>query len=160
MQPGIRQNKLPVVRWDREKMKKMQWEVALERQYQYYTTEESDWLKQNVDDKLFQNMGYWDNAGNFIETHSDVLHTNQMTKFNNWICYVGLDSIAITGDGNIYRSSCGTGGCLGNIETGFTLPDEPVRCPRPVCTTLTDIRVRKCRDASLLHLIDDVDQSQ
>ena len=31
----------------------------------------------------------------------------------------------IDNDGSVYRATCKQGGVLGNIETGFTLKDDP-----------------------------------
>ena len=37
----------------------------------------------------------------------------------------GIETLMIDNDGSVYRATCKQGGVLGNIETGFTLEEDP-----------------------------------
>ena len=64
--------------------------------------------------------------------------------FEGWECQAGVEALAVTLGGDIFRAVCKIGGTIGRL--GGKLPEypiDPVVCDRAVCKCLTDIPIRK-----------------
>lgn len=66
-------------------------------------------------------------------------------RWFGWNCGAGLEALRILPDGQIFRALCGVGGRLGNITTGYVLPDAFVRCDKEACGCVSDILLTKVR---------------
>ena len=74
-------------------------------------------------------------------------------KFSGWECSSGYRSIIIREpDGSIKRSYSCHDKPLGNIETGFRLFDEPVKCISPTCVSSADSKIPKRAPGTQLPL--------
>ena len=74
-------------------------------------------------------------------------------KFGGWECSSGYRSIIIREpDGSIKRSYSCHDKPLGNIETGFRLFDEPVKCISPTCVSSADSKIPKRAPGTQLPL--------
>jgi organic radical activating enzyme len=57
-----------------------------------------------------------------------------------WLCNVGMESLAIDGQGRIYRGQCKVGGFIGTIrDTEVAFPQAPILCTKENCHCLADI---------------------
>lgn len=65
--------------------------------------------------------------------------------WKGWECHIGLESLKIMPDGNIYRGTCETGGVIGNVSGEIELPTKPIICDKDFCRCVTDIRTTKKR---------------
>jgi len=114
-----------------------------------YNNDDLDWiLEQNATVK--PNCIIYDDPEQDIEINPlRLYHANDIIKlhlnqFKNWSCNIGLESLMINWDGDVYRATCRVGGSLGNIyEDTFTIPSEPVVCTRNFCTCAADIPITK-----------------
>jgi len=68
-----------------------------------------------------------------------------LNRWQGWLCSAGLELLAITAEGDVYRGLCREGGCLGNINSTVILPTKHIVCGRPSCTCLADIMTTKVR---------------
>ena len=74
-------------------------------------------------------------------------------KFSGWECSSGYRSIIIREpDGSIKRSYSCHDKPLGNIETGFRLFDEPIKCISPTCVSSADSKIPKRAPGTRLPL--------
>jgi len=76
--------------------------------------------------------------------HSNDLIKEQLNNYKGYECFVGLESLMINHDGEVYRATCRVGGSLGNIyENTFNIPDNSITCTRNFCTCAADIPITK-----------------
>lgn len=86
---------------------------------------------------------------NCVINDNELVHANDviklhLNKYTNWSCNVGIESLMINWDGEVYRATCRVGGSLGNIYEGtFNIPLDPVICTRDWCTCAADIPITK-----------------
>ena len=64
-------------------------------------------------------------------------------KFKGYTCTAGLKRFMVEPDGNILRCTKRVGGSLGNINTEYTLPDDPIVCTYEACPCKLDAVVEK-----------------
>ena len=109
----------------------------------YYSTEELAWLKENIPEVRWQNIGVWHDDDQYTETNSDELVLKDLHSFKGWTCYVGVDNAYIDHTGDIYRGACRAQGLIGTFDnfTGFAI--EPLTCEFNWCTSNHDQNVRK-----------------
>ena len=109
----------------------------------YYSQEELDYLKTfnkagtaELNCELFTKEEQWlDNV--------NTLTKNKWNTFKRWKCMAGIETLMIDNDGSVYRATCKQGGVLGNIETGFTLEEDPVLCMKQWCNCAADLNTTK-----------------
>ena len=109
----------------------------------YYSQEELDYLKTfnkagtaELNCELFTKQEQWlDNV--------NTLTKNKWNTFKRWKCMAGIETLMIDNDGSVYRATCKQGGVLGNIETGFTLEEDPVLCMKQWCNCAADLNTTK-----------------
>lgn len=94
-------------------------------------------------------------SGMLIKKYSDGTseraHPNEFvgrkSVFTGWKCWIGVDTLRIWQDGNIYRGYCeihaqNTLGSIFNLEK-FEPPKEPIICSSEVCNCKPEIKVKK-----------------
>lgn len=77
----------------------------------------------------------------------NTLTKNKWNTFKRWKCMAGIETLMIDNDGSVYRATCKQGGVLGNIETGFTLEQDPVICAKQWCNCAADLNTTKWLEA-------------
>jgi MoaA/NifB/PqqE/SkfB family radical SAM enzyme len=109
---------------------------------QKYHAEDLDWIISKTATAL----------PNVIVDNKELYHANDIIKkhlnqFKNWKCSIGIESLMINWDGEVYRATCRVGGSLGNIynET-FKLPKTWSTCTRQWCTCAADIPLTKVKN--------------
>lgn len=76
--------------------------------------------------------------------HANDIIKKHLNQFKNWTCYVGIESLMINWDGEVYRATCRVGDSLGNIYKGtFSIPTNAIICSRDWCTCAADIPITK-----------------
>ena len=113
----------------------------------YYSNEELEYLNSfnkagtaEMNCELFTKDTSWlDNV--------NTLTKNKWNTFKRWKCMAGIETLMIDNDGSVYRATCKQGGVLGNIETGFTLEDDPVICAKQWCNCAADLNTTKWLEA-------------
>ena len=114
----------------------------------YYSQEELAYLN------TFNKAGTAEmNCELFTRNESWLDNVNTLTKnkwntFKRWKCMAGIETLMIDNDGSVYRATCKQGGVLGNIETGFTLQDDPVLCMKQWCNCAADLNTTKWLEAA------------
>lgn len=89
-----------------------------------------------------------DDGERLFETlDSQQVVAREQNRFRGWRCWVGLESLIVDLNGDVYRAYCREGGKLGNVRDAIELPSEPVVCSQEWCTCSVDIEVTKRRDA-------------
>lgn len=91
----------------------------------------------------FKNITIYYSTGAQEDANVNDLLADESNKFRNWVCWAGIQNISITSNGNVYRAVCKVGGLLGNIETGFYIPDDPIICTNNRCTCAADLQLSK-----------------
>lgn len=135
-------------------MKKLaQEQITEEYQFEkFYSTEELEYLKNNEPQVSWENIGVWNQAGEYFTTNSDILGSKALHKFTGWKCFIGVDCIYVDIDGEIYRGSCQSGGSIGNISGDIHFPEECLSCDKNWCLSNPDQTTRKSLP-DYLHLI-------
>jgi MoaA/NifB/PqqE/SkfB family radical SAM enzyme len=79
-----------------------------------------------------------------IQYHANDIIKLHLNQFKDWKCNIGIESLMVNWDGEVFRATCRVGGSLGNIYQGtFSIPKDPVSCTRNFCTCATDIPITK-----------------
>ena len=71
------------------------------------------------------------------------LMLEKANQWKGWHCNIGVETLNVDMNGNIWGGLCQVGGRYGNISTGFTLPTEGSVCSKQWCTCHLDIMVSK-----------------
>lgn len=77
------------------------------------------------------------------ENVNDIL-IREENSYLGWLCWSGMQSLAIHANGDVYNASCGIYK-LGNIHTGFDLPIEPLICTKKWCVCAADLNITKVK---------------
>ncbi|MEL7341306.1 MAG: hypothetical protein AAGM67_12560, partial [Bacteroidota bacterium] len=64
-------------------------------------------------------------------------------RWKGWVCHIGLQSLIVKPNGDIFRGVCRVGGKLGNIRENYSLPAAPVVCSKEFCACPSDIMIKK-----------------
>lgn len=67
----------------------------------------------------------------------------ELNRFEGWECWAGVQQISISNTGDVYRAICKVGGKLGNIYTGFEMPQDTIICNKPDCVCAADVQISK-----------------
>lgn len=112
-----------------------------------YTDEQLKYLDTFNESGSYQDIEVTDCYLKVTEMNANQLVNAGLNDFRGWECDIGKASLYIENDGRVKRASCGVGGYLGNIYTGFTLPSDSVICNKIFnegrCTCISDIRISK-----------------
>jgi len=74
-----------------------------------------------------------------------VIFLNELNHWKGWNCWGGISSFFIDNCDDIFVAIC-KNDIIGNLQTGFFLPDEPTICEKNVCLCLTDMLSRKVKN--------------
>jgi len=87
-----------------------------------------------------------DENNNIIDLQKLLLE--KKNKFKGWACWIGIDTLNITRQGNVtIGSQCFPNFILGNIhDMNFNIPYVPVKCQYEFCSCLTDLTTKKIKD--------------
>jgi hypothetical protein len=70
--------------------------------------------------------------------------------WKGWMCYAGVEMLAITPDGRIFRAHCKQGGVIGSIyDQNIAFPVLPILCQKESCACLADIMTTKDRSPAV-----------
>jgi len=89
-----------------------------------------------------------------LELNTDQLKANGLNTWQGWQCYIGIDSLYIQHNGEIYRGNCMLGDKLGTIGKPINWPIKPFTCTATTCGCNVDMLVRKTKDPKYKFLID------
>ena len=88
--------------------------------------------------------------GNIVDRDVDItnLVLNKENNWNGWACWIGIDTINITREGNVtIGSQCNPDIILGNIrDLDFNFPLKPIVCKYQTCGCYADIHTRKVKN--------------
>lgn len=87
-----------------------------------------------------------DENNNSIDLQKLLLE--KQNKFKNWACWIGIDTLNITREGNVtIGSQCFPNFVLGSIhKLDFEIPYKPVKCQYEYCSCLTDLTTKKIKN--------------
>jgi MoaA/NifB/PqqE/SkfB family radical SAM enzyme len=112
----------------------------------YYNDEELEYLDSfNKAGTNKENCELWTKEKNWLD-NVNTLTKNKWNTFKGWKCMAGLETLMIDNDGSVYRATCKQGGILGNIETGFTLEQDPILCAKQWCNCAADLNTTKWKE--------------
>ena len=112
-----------------------------------YTDKQIDILKnlQKIDGTKKHNHGVTmvDENNSVIDLQELLLE--QKNNFKDWACWIGIDTLNITREGNVtIGSQCFPNFVLGSIhDMNFEIPMQPVKCKYDLCSCLTDLTTKK-----------------
>lgn len=92
---------------------------------------------------------------------SDYLWANDIVlseevNFNGWQCGIGLESIDIKSNGEIYRGTCHVGGKIGHVDNdNWNLPTTFVTCTKTKCTCVADLKSTRYKDEKIRKKLKD-----
>ena len=93
--------------------------------------------------KFSHNLLGYDEFNHKRQVNVRELISTKKNSFRGWMCATGIDYIALEANGDIYGSQCKHHGKLGNIKTGYILPEAPQICRRDWCNCGSDIDIYK-----------------
>ena len=88
----------------------------------------------------------YNNGNDLEEKFGDVndLVNKRLTKFKDWVCYIGLEELHISMEGFLNRGNCWVEGIFGNVkDDNIIFPKLPIICNKEFCHCTTDIFVTK-----------------
>lgn len=92
--------------------------------------------------------------GQFRDISTDELVGSQLNHFKGWLCGMGVESLYVDMDGNVFGASCRILGKLGNVFEDFEIPKAWTSCPVEKCTCGADLFIPKAKtnkDKALLQ---------
>jgi MoaA/NifB/PqqE/SkfB family radical SAM enzyme len=95
------------------------------------------------------NIVLLDSGKNFAKFSVETVLSNNLNYWKNWSCSIGLNSLYIDYDGNVYNAVCREGGVLGNIHTAtedFKKTQDWTDCSKTVCTCGADMAIPKVKN--------------
>lgn len=83
---------------------------------------------------------------------SEEIWANDLVKaeevnFEGWLCGIGLESLDIKSNGDMYRGTCRIGGKIGHVDDEvWNLPNNFIVCDKSSCTCVADIKSTRYKD--------------
>ena len=74
---------------------------------------------------------------------ASTLMLEKANQWKGWHCQIGVETLNVDMNGEIWGGLCHVGGSFGNISTEFTLPTAGQVCTKQWCTCHLDIMVTK-----------------
>jgi MoaA/NifB/PqqE/SkfB family radical SAM enzyme len=135
----------------KKEFKKFDRKLIQERQKQYYNQAELDFFKLNAKDNEWPNikLHFQDKK---ILINTEILKRNNLNRWREWICFIGIESLYIEHDGSVYRGICMQGDKLGNISDKIIWPTNPIVCNLDYCTCAADMCTKKVKDKKYLNM--------
>ena len=140
-----------------EPVRILDWTGSDKKSYTYTNTQNEWFNKQKIESKnIFNNVNnnftndvdfYFDN-GEIINSHdidANYLINAKLTGFFGYECEIGLKSLFINNDGEIFLGNCGVGGSIGNLNEvdNIKWPSKSINCNVAVCHCTTDVYINK-----------------
>ena len=72
-----------------------------------------------------------------------------LNRWKGWSCEVGVRTLYIDFDGNMWRGPCRVGDKIGHMLSDWTPPEGDVVCTRDTCDCGTGIKLRKHADTHI-----------
>lgn len=115
--------------------------------YFAYTDTQRAWIQNNYYNKMRdfglawtvpRNLHFDGEQRKFMTVLDQGLH-----KFEGYTCTAGIKRFSVDPNGDIKRCTKRVGGVIGNLFTGYTLPDAPIVCNYAACPCKLDAIVEK-----------------
>lgn len=100
----------------------------------------------------FKNIIVHYEDGTSEEDNVNNITAREQNRFEDWECWAGVQQISISNTGDIYRAICKVGGKLGNIYTGFEMPEGTIICNKPDCICAADVQISKAEPEHVRRL--------
>ena len=92
---------------------------------------------------------YKDGTEKTSQAPQDLINLGE-TRYFDWNCNIGKESLFINNDGNITRGNCSVGGIIGNIESykeiDWNSLTRSVRCTQGCCICGADVPISKVKN--------------
>ena len=91
------------------------------------------------------NYNYTTSDNSSHKLNENELINNNQVNFENWNCFIGVESLFIHFSGDVKTAGCGAGKTLGNILffEKIRFPTKPIVCNQKACLCPTDVRITK-----------------
>ena len=115
--------------------------------YFEYTAAQREWIQRSyynrmrdfgLDWTVPRNLHFDGEPRKFMTVLDQGLH-----QFNGYTCTAGIKRFSVDPNGDIKRCTKRVGGVIGNLFTGYTLPDAPIVCNYAACPCKLDAIVEK-----------------
>lgn len=115
--------------------------------YFEYTEAQRAWIQNNYYNKMRdfgltwtvpRNLHFDGEQRKFMTVLDQGLH-----RFEGYTCTAGIKRFSVDPNGDIKRCTKRVGGVIGNLFTGYTLPDAPIVCNYAACPCKLDAIVEK-----------------
>ena len=115
--------------------------------YFAYTDTQRAWIQNNYYNKMRdfgldwtvpRNLHFDGEQRKFMTVLDQGLH-----KFEGYTCTAGIKRFSVDPNGDIKRCTKRVGGVIGNLFTGYTLPEAPIVCNYAACPCKLDAIVEK-----------------
>ena len=115
--------------------------------YFAYTDTQRAWIQNNYYNKMRdfgltwtvpRNLHFDGEQRKFMTVLDQGLH-----RFEGYTCTAGIKRFSVDPNGDIKRCTKRVGGVIGNLFTGYTLPDAPIVCNYAACPCKLDAIVEK-----------------
>lgn len=115
--------------------------------YFAYTEDQREWIQNNYYNKMRdfgldwtvpRNLHFDGERRKFMTVLDQGLH-----RFEGYTCTAGIKRFSVDPNGDIKRCTKRVGGVIGNLFTGYTLPDAPIVCNYAACPCKLDAIVEK-----------------
>ena len=115
--------------------------------YFEYTDTQREWIQTNYYNKMRdfglnwtvpRNLHFDGEQRKFMTVLDQGLH-----RFEGYTCTAGIKRFSVDPNGDIKRCTKRVGGVIGNLFTGYTLPDAPIVCNYAACPCKLDAIVEK-----------------
>lgn len=83
--------------------------------------------------------------GHWRDFSTDELVGQRLNGYKGWTCGLGVESLFINMDGDIFGASCKVGGKYGNVFEEFSIPDKWLDCTKPWCSCGADLFIPKAK---------------
>ena len=121
------------------------------RLQEYYSQEELEFLSTK---EVNWNNIRLHRETDMLELNTDELKARGLNTWLGWQCFIGIDSLYIQHNGEVYRGNCLLGDKLGDIGGEINWPSQPLVCTATSCGCNADMMVRKTKDPKYKLLID------
>lgn len=132
---------------------------STEKEFYYYSKDQEDWMINNKN----KNQIIEDNtkiifSDKSVKKINDLsfndLINNNMTNFYGYECNVGIKTLTIDWEGNVFLSNCGIKGSIGNINNPLEIkwPQKPIICNKNKCYCITDVYINKKKILNFLKI--------
>lgn len=135
----------------KKEAKRKHQKLIQERHDQYYSQEELNFFKSNAKDDEWPNMKLYFEDKELL-VNSETLKRNNLNRWKEWTCFIGIDSLYIEYDGSVYRGVCMQGDKLGNISDKINWPTDPIVCNLDYCVCSPDMCTKKVKNKNYLDI--------